>query len=64
MIGISYAPLGRTMMGGLLCSTFFTLFVVPLFYTYLDDLRTALRRLVAAVFSESEKAAYAEAADG
>ena len=64
MIGISYSPLGRTMMGGLLCSTFFTLFVVPLFYTYLDDLRTALRRLVTAVFSGSGTAVYPEAADG
>ena len=50
LIGIPYAPLGRTMMGGLLASTFLTLFVVPLFCTYLDDLRTALRRIISAVF--------------
>jgi len=63
MIGISYAPLGRTMMGGLLCSTFFTLFVVPLFYTYLDDLRLALKRLSTAVFGERKAPAYVQAAD-
>ena len=57
LIGIPYAPLGRTMMGGLLCSTFLTLFVVPLFYTYLDDLRTVLRRIVVAVF-RSEAVSY------
>ena len=45
LVGIPYAPLGRTMMGGLICSTMLTLFVVPLFYTFLDDLRTVLRRI-------------------
>ncbi len=65
LIGIPYAPLGRTMMGGLLCSTFLTLFVVPLFYTYLDDLRMILRRIIVAVFSRSEAVSYRGAqADG
>jgi len=50
-MGSSYAPLGRTMMGGLLASTFLTLLVVPLFYTLLDDLRLAIRRLSASVFA-------------
>ena len=45
LVGIPYAPLGRTMMGGLICSTMLTLLVVPLFYTYLDDLRNVLRRI-------------------
>ena len=43
MIGMPYAPLGRTLMGGLVSSTFLTLLVVPLFYTYLDDLGGFLR---------------------
>jgi len=43
MLGTPYAPLGITMIGGLLSSTILTLFVVPLFYTYLDDLRVFLR---------------------
>jgi HAE1 family hydrophobic/amphiphilic exporter-1 len=40
LIGIPYAPLGRTMIGGLIASTMLTLIVVPLFYTFFDDLRT------------------------
>ena len=49
MIGMPYAPLGRTLMGGLLSSTFLTLLVVPLFYTYLDDLGLFLRKLMSGV---------------
>ena len=52
MIGIPYAPLGRAMIGGLFTSACFTLFVVPLFYTYLDDLRIALRRITSAAISQ------------
>ena len=50
LMGTPYAPLGRTMMGGLLASTLLTLLVVPLFYTLLDDLRLALRRIFTAAF--------------
>ena len=50
MIGMSYAPLGRTMMGGLLASTMLTLVVVPLCYTLFDDLRNFLRRIIASAF--------------
>ena len=39
LIGMSYSPLGVTMIGGLISSTFLTLFAVPIFYTYFDDLR-------------------------
>ncbi|MEE2659815.1 MAG: efflux RND transporter permease subunit [Candidatus Latescibacterota bacterium] len=45
MIGMPYAPLGRTMMGGLLASTMLTLVIVPLFYTLFDDVRVILRRI-------------------
>lgn len=38
LIGIPYAPLGIAMIGGLISSTFLTLFAVPIFYTYFDDL--------------------------
>ncbi len=63
-MGTSYAPLGRTMMGGLFASTFLTLLVVPLFYTLLDDLRLAIRRLSAGVFaSRSGGEAYDTADD-
>jgi HAE1 family hydrophobic/amphiphilic exporter-1 len=43
--GVSYSPLGRTVMGGLAASTLLTLFVVPLFYTFFDDLQEAALRL-------------------
>ena len=45
LVGIPYSPLGRAVMGGLVASTLLTLFVVPLFYTYMDDLGATYRRL-------------------
>jgi hydrophobic/amphiphilic exporter-1 (mainly G- bacteria), HAE1 family len=39
MVGMPYAPLGRAMIGGLMASTLLTLLIVPLFYTFIDDLR-------------------------
>lgn len=65
MLGTPYAPLGRTMMGGLLCSTLLTLFVVPLFYTFLDDLRGILRQIAVVAFprARSPEGMDAQAAD-
>ena len=37
------APMARAVIGGLITSTLLTLFVVPVVYTLLDDLATALR---------------------
>lgn len=62
MIGMPYAPLGRTLMGGLLSSTFLTLLVVPLFYTYLDDLAGFLRTLFGGVMPRAEERAAMAAA--
>jgi HAE1 family hydrophobic/amphiphilic exporter-1 len=42
---VMFAPLGRAVMGGLALSTLLTLFVVPLFYTYVEDFGQALQRL-------------------
>ena len=39
VMDMSYSPLGRVIIGGLVVSTFLTLIVVPLFYAMLDDLR-------------------------
>ena len=39
-IGIPYAPLGRTVIGGLSAATLLTLLFVPYLYVLLDDLRT------------------------
>ncbi len=54
MLGTPYAPLGITMIGGLVSSTILTLFVVPLFYTYLDDLRHFLRGFAGSLLSSSK----------
>lgn len=45
-VGMPYAGLGKTFVGGLLTSTTLTLIVVPLVYTVLDDLGESLRVLV------------------
>lgn len=38
-VGIPYAPLGRTLMGGMITSTLLTLLFVPYVYAVLDDMR-------------------------
>ena len=64
MMGSPIAPLGRTMMGGLISSTFLTLIVVPIFYTLFDDFRLALRRLAQGAFaSGTSEGALAGSAD-
>ena len=55
MIGVAYAPLGRTMMGGLLASMVLTLVLVPLFYTFFDDFRNAIQRIMASAFGNRAK---------
>ncbi len=45
LLGIEYYPLGRVVIGGLLSSTVFTLFAVPLLYSLLDDLSHLPRRV-------------------
>jgi HAE1 family hydrophobic/amphiphilic exporter-1 len=46
VFGWQYAPLGRTIIGGMLVSMVLTLIIVPLFYTLFDDLRLLIRRVV------------------
>ncbi len=48
-IGIPYAPMGRTVIGGLVAATLLTLLFVPYLYSVLDDLRQGARRWVAVV---------------
>lgn len=50
IVGMPYAPLGRTMIGGLLVSMVLTLVIVPLFYTLLDDLREHAGRIFRSAF--------------
>jgi HAE1 family hydrophobic/amphiphilic exporter-1 len=42
--GESQAPMGRAVIGGLITSTLLTLVVVPVLYTYLDNLPKWWRR--------------------
>lgn len=44
-VGLSYAPLGRTIIGGLLAATVLTLVVIPFLFAWLDDVRTTFRHL-------------------
>ena len=46
--GADYKSLAVVLIGGLLTSTFFTLFVVPLLYSSLDDLRRLTRSITGA----------------
>jgi len=45
MIGIPYAPMGRTIIGGLIFSTAVSLIAVPWAYTMFDDMRNYFRQL-------------------
>ncbi len=44
--GIPYNAFGKALVGGMVTSTILTLVVVPVAYTYMDDLRGFVRRLV------------------
>jgi HAE1 family hydrophobic/amphiphilic exporter-1 len=44
--GESRQPLGLAVVGGLAFSQIITLFVTPVFYTYLDGVQTSVRRLL------------------
>jgi len=62
IVGTPYYPLGRAVIGGLLASTVLSLLLVPLFYTYLDDLRHLLGAAVRAPAADgSESVALDEA---
>ena len=56
MVGLAYAPLGRTMIGGLLAAMVLTLMLVPLFYTFFDDFRTVMQRIMTSAFGRKEEA--------
>jgi len=64
MIGIPYAPMGRTIIGGLLTSTLLSLIAVPWAYTLFDDMREYFKRLTALYIykpkNEAAKLANAE----
>lgn len=47
-VGVPYAPLGRTVIGGLTAATLLTLIFVPYLYALLDDMRDATLRWASA----------------
>ncbi|MCB9673187.1 MAG: efflux RND transporter permease subunit, partial [Alphaproteobacteria bacterium] len=49
-IGIPYAPLGRTVIGGLLVGTLLTLVLVPFLYAWIDDFAAGARTWAGYVF--------------
>ena len=49
--GIPYGPFGKTLVGGMTTATVLTLVVVPVTYTYLDDLRTAAAKWAARLWA-------------
>jgi len=55
LIGIPYAPLGRTIIGGLISATFLTLFLVPITYSYFDDLRDFMQSFSARIFRRKDQ---------
>lgn len=57
MIGIPYAPMGRTIIGGLLTSTLLSLIAVPWAYTLFDDMRGYFKKLTALYIYKSKKTA-------
>lgn len=57
IMDMAYAPLGRTMIGGLLAATVLTLVIVPLLYTLLDDLREHGARVMQSALSQRADAA-------
>jgi len=60
MIGIPYAPMGRTIIGGLIFSTMVSLLAVPWAYTLFDDMRNYFKRLLGGVLIEKSKKAAVE----
>ncbi|MFH1071103.1 MAG: hypothetical protein V1794_15900, partial [Candidatus Glassbacteria bacterium] len=55
MIDLSYAPMGRTMIGGMVTSTLITLVAVPLLYTFFDDLRGFGARITDSFFGRAKE---------
>ncbi|RJP77271.1 MAG: efflux RND transporter permease subunit [Candidatus Zixiibacteriota bacterium] len=54
MVGIPYAPLGRTLIGGLMSGTALTLLLVPITYSYFDDLRVFMKMQSSRLFRRKE----------
>jgi len=62
MIGIPYAPMGRTIIGGLLTSTMLSLIAVPWAYTLFDDMGNYFKKITALYLFKSKGKAVAPTA--
>jgi multidrug efflux pump subunit AcrB len=51
-VGMPYYPMGRMVLGGIMMSMLYTLLLVPLLYTILDDIGLAFRHWTAVIFGE------------
>jgi HAE1 family hydrophobic/amphiphilic exporter-1 len=51
-VGMPYYPMGRMVLGGILVSMVYTLVLVPLLYTILDDIGVAVRSWAAIIFGD------------
>jgi HAE1 family hydrophobic/amphiphilic exporter-1 len=56
MIGISYQPLGLTIVGGMMFSTMVSLVAVPWAYMLFDDMRNYFKRVVGGILIRKVKA--------
>jgi len=54
MIGMSYQPLGLTIIGGMMFSTLVSLIAVPWAYMLFDDMRNYFKRLFGGVILKKQ----------
>jgi multidrug efflux pump subunit AcrB len=59
-VGMPYYPLGRMVLGGIVVSMVYTLVLVPLLYTVLDDIGIAVKSWVAIIVGKRARAGGAE----
>jgi HAE1 family hydrophobic/amphiphilic exporter-1 len=58
-VGMPYYPLGRMVLGGIVVSMVYTLVLVPLLYTVLDDVGIAVKYWVSVLVGRRNRASVA-----
>lgn len=61
-VGMPYYPMGRMVLGGILVSMVYTLVLVPLIYTILDDIGETVKSWLRIVFANRAKGGSADSA--
>src|SRR5690606_5278616 len=59
-VGMPYYPMGRMVLGGILVSTVYTLVLVPLLYTMLDDFGLAVKSWLGVIFGDRKSGEAAQ----